>query len=101
MDGRGHDPMTFKRNLQSLTVLLLILGRSAWLFFRQTRVSDAMLLPVMPFLLFLSSCKISISNKRNKSKALIAFFSGGLTCLLFASLAYSDQPDETKKAEGM
>jgi hypothetical protein len=45
MDGRGHDPMTFKRNLQSLVVLLLILGRSACLFFGQMRVHHATLLP--------------------------------------------------------
>jgi len=36
MDGRGHDPMSFKRNLQSLAVLLLILSRSACLFLGQT-----------------------------------------------------------------
>jgi hypothetical protein len=37
--------MTFKRNLQSLTVLLLVLGRSACLFFGQMRVHHATLLP--------------------------------------------------------
>jgi len=37
MDGRGHDPMTFKRNLHSLAVLLLIRGGSACPLFRQTR----------------------------------------------------------------
>jgi len=44
-DEGGHDPMTFKRNLQSLAVLLLILGRSACLFFGQMRVRHATLLP--------------------------------------------------------
>ena len=37
--------MTFKRNLQSLAVLLLVLGRSACLFFRQTGGQGATLLP--------------------------------------------------------
>jgi hypothetical protein len=45
MDGRGHDPMTFKRNLQSLAVLLLVHGRSACLFFGQTGGKGATLLP--------------------------------------------------------
>jgi hypothetical protein len=45
MGGRGHDPMTFKRNLHSLAVLLLILCGSACLFLRQTGVRDAMFLP--------------------------------------------------------
>jgi hypothetical protein len=44
MDGRGHDPMTFKRNLHSLAVLLLIRGGSACLFLRQTKDRDAMFL---------------------------------------------------------
>jgi hypothetical protein len=52
MDGRGYDPTTFQRNLQFLAVLLLIFDRSACLFFRQTRVYDAMLLPEMLFLGF-------------------------------------------------
>jgi hypothetical protein len=47
-DGGRHDPMTFKRNLQSLAVLLLILGRSACLFFGQMRVHHATLLPEVP-----------------------------------------------------
>ena len=40
----------FKRNLQSLAVLLLILGRSACLFFGQMRVHHATLLPVLVIL---------------------------------------------------
>jgi hypothetical protein len=46
-DERGHDPMTFKRNLQSLAVLLLVLGRSACLFFGQMGVHHATLLSVI------------------------------------------------------
>jgi hypothetical protein len=55
-DEGGHDPMIFKRNLQSLAVLLLILGRSACLFLRQTGVKDAMLLPEM--LILVSSFRV-------------------------------------------
>jgi hypothetical protein len=37
MDGRGHDPMTFKRNLHSFGVSPLILGGSACLFLKQPK----------------------------------------------------------------
>jgi len=36
MDGKGHDPMTFKRNLHFLGVPLVIHGGPTCLFFRQT-----------------------------------------------------------------
>jgi hypothetical protein len=45
MDGRGHDPMTFKRNLHSLTFLQLIHGGFTAYFLRKEGVYDAMLLP--------------------------------------------------------
>jgi len=47
MDGRGHDPMTFKRNLQSLGYSLLIRGWSTCLFFGQPGGKGATLLPVI------------------------------------------------------
>jgi len=37
MEGKENDPVTFKRNLHSLAVLLLIRGGSFCLFHGQTR----------------------------------------------------------------
>jgi len=45
MEGWENDPMTFKRNLHSLAVLLLIDSGSVCLFHGQTRGSNATLLP--------------------------------------------------------
>ena len=62
MDGKGHDQMTFKRNLHFLGVPLLIDGRSACLFFRQTRVHDAMLLPEREIFEFYPTMQLSNEN---------------------------------------
>ena len=50
MEGWENDPMTFKRNLHFLAAFLLIDSGSVCLFHGQTRVHDALLLPVIEFL---------------------------------------------------
>ena len=45
MDGRGHDPMAFKRNLHSLEYPILIRGWSTAYFLGKQEVYDAMFFP--------------------------------------------------------
>jgi len=47
LEGRENDPMTFKRNLHSSAVLLLIDGGSVCLFHGQKGGHDGMFLPVL------------------------------------------------------
>jgi hypothetical protein len=47
MEGEKYGFMTFKRNLHSLAAFSLILGGGACPFLRQTRITDAMFLPVI------------------------------------------------------
>jgi hypothetical protein len=69
MDGRGHDPMTFKRNLQSFGYSLLIRVWSACLFFGQIGGKDATLLPEMLFFDFY----LSIQHFNQKSAIGVKF----------------------------